>query len=114
VSDFRLEVVYIGEGRIYMDDNSIIQLYWENGQAISITSEKFDTVIAGKEESKEFNGTSITAGYFVTDPNSKGEQNMIYYATFELGSSKIYLENSGMKDNSEATKNQLAEVIKNS
>jgi len=42
VSDFRLEVVYIGEGRIYMDDNSIIQLYWDrNDQAISITSKKY-------------------------------------------------------------------------
>ncbi len=70
-----------------------------------------DTVIAGKEESTEINDTSISAGYFVTDPNSKGEQNTIYYATFELGSCKIYLENSGTKDNSEATKNQLVEVI---
>ncbi len=70
-----------------------------------------DTVIVGMEESTEINGTGITAGYFVTDPNSKGEQNAIYYATFELGSCKIYLENSGTKDNSEATKNQLAEVI---
>ncbi len=71
----------------------------------------FDTVIVGKEESTEINGTSIIAGYFVTDPNSKGEQNAIYYAAFELGNCKIYLENSGTKDNSEATKNQLAEVI---
>jgi len=42
VSDFCLEVVYIGEGRIYMDDNSIIQLFWDrNDQAISETSEKY-------------------------------------------------------------------------
>lgn len=53
-----------------------------------------DTVIVGKEESAELNGISITAGYFVTDPNSKGEQNAIYYATFELGNCKVYLENS--------------------
>ncbi len=70
-----------------------------------------DTVIVGKEESTEINGTNITAGYFVTDPNSKGEQNAIYYATHELGSCKMYLENSGTKDNSEATKNQLVEVV---
>ncbi len=70
-----------------------------------------DTVIAGKEESAEIDGINITAGYFLTDPNSKGEQNAIYYAAFELGSCKMYLENSGTKEDSEATKNQLAEVI---
>ncbi len=70
-----------------------------------------DTVIDGTEERTEINGINITAGYFVTDPNSKGEQNAIYYAALELGSCKVYLENSGAKENSEAIKNQLAEVI---
>lgn len=42
MSDFRLEVVYIGERRISMDDNSIIQMYWDrNDQAIRATSEKY-------------------------------------------------------------------------
>jgi len=70
-----------------------------------------DAVIAGKEQSTKINGTSITAGYFVTDSNSKGKQNAIYYSAFELGNCKIYLENSGTIENSETTKNQLAEVI---
>lgn len=59
----------------------------------------------------QVNGTSITAGYFVTDPNSKGEQNAIYYAAFEIGTCKVYVENGGTKADSEATKNQLAEII---
>ncbi len=71
-----------------------------------------DTVIVGTEEASKINGVSIVAGYFITEPNSKGEQNSIYYATFEIGSCKVYLENAGTKDNSETTKNQLAEVIK--
>lgn len=70
-----------------------------------------DTVIEGTEENTEINDTRITAGYFVTDPNSKGEQNTIYYATLETGDCKIYLENAGTKANSETTKKQLAEVI---
>lgn len=70
-----------------------------------------DTVIDGTEENTEINGVTITAGYFVTDPNSKGEQNAIYYATFEIDSCKVYLENAGTKADSETTKNQLAEVI---
>jgi len=70
-----------------------------------------DTVIVGTEENTEINGITIAAGYFVTDPNSKGEQNAIYYAAFEIDACKIYLENAGTKADSETTKNQLAEVI---
>lgn len=47
----------------------------------------------------------------MTDPNSKGERNTIYYATLEIGNCKVYLENAGTKANSEVTKNQLVEVI---
>lgn len=71
-----------------------------------------DTVIEGIENSTEINGTSVKAGYFITDPNSRGERNAIYYAAFEQGNIKYYLVNSGTKNESEATKNQLAEVIK--
>lgn len=70
-----------------------------------------DTVIVGTEKVSEINGITIVAGYFVTDPNSRGEQNAIYYATFEIGDCKVYLENGGMKDDSETIKNQLAEII---
>ncbi len=84
-----------------------------NVKAVISTSDVqlLDTVIAGTEETSKINGVSIVAGYFITEPNSKGEQNAIYYATFELGSCKVYLENAGTKDNSETTRNQLAEVI---
>ena len=85
----------------------------ENAKVVISTTDiaLLDTKIVGSEESSEVNGTSVTAGYFVTDPNSRGEQNAIYYATFEIGDCKVYLENGGMKDDSETIKNQLAEVI---
>ena len=70
-----------------------------------------DTEIAGAEKNTEINGTDVTAGYFVTDPNSRGEQNAIYYASFEMGGCIVYLENAGTKDDSETTKMELAEVI---
>lgn len=70
-----------------------------------------DTVIIGTESTTEINGVDIAAGYFETEPNSKGKRYTIYYATFEIGGSKIYLENAGPADESEAAKNQLAEVI---
>ena len=85
----------------------------ENIKMIISTSnvQLLDTVIEGTEESSEINGITIAAGFFVTDPNSKGEQNAIYYATFEIDGCKVYLENVGTKADSETTKNQLAEVI---
>ncbi len=70
-----------------------------------------DTEIAGTEETSEVNGVSIIAGYWITKPNSKGEQNVIYYAAFALGACKVYLENAGAKDEREAIKDQLAEVL---
>lgn len=70
-----------------------------------------DTEIVGNEESTEINGISVTAGYFITDPNSKGEQNAIYYATFQLGDSSIYVENAGAKAESESVKNDLSIII---
>ena len=70
-----------------------------------------DTEISGNEEISTVNGTSVTAGYFVTDPNSNGEQNAIYYATFKLGDSTIYVENDGAKTESETIKNDLATII---
>ena len=47
----------------------------------------------------------------MTDPNSRGEQNAIYYAAFEMSGCTVYLENAGAKADSKATKNQLAEVV---
>ena len=70
-----------------------------------------DTEISGNEEISTVNGTSVTAGYFVTDPNSNGEQNAIYYATFKMGDSTIYVENDGAKTESETIKNDLATII---
>lgn len=70
-----------------------------------------DTIIEGNEESSIVNGIPVTAGYFVTKPNSKGKKTAIYYAFFELGNSRIYVENAGAEDKSEIVKNELADMI---
>ena len=79
----------------------------ENAKVVISTTDiaLLDTKIVGSEESSEVNGTSVTAGYFVTDRNSVGEQNVIYYATFKLGDSTVYVENAGAKTESESVKN---------
>ncbi len=70
-----------------------------------------DTMIIGNEENTKVYNTNVTAGYFITKPNSKGEQNIIYYATFKLGNNSIYLENAGTKKERERVKNDLVNVI---
>lgn len=79
---------------------------------ISTTDIKLlDTEIIGIEETSIVNGTSVIAGYFETAPNSSGEQNAIYYATFKLGDSTVYVENAGNKSESENVKNDLSIII---
>ena len=70
-----------------------------------------DTIVEGEETSSKVGGTSVTAGYLVTDPNSRGEQTVIYYAEFQLGGSIVYVEHAGAKAESEQIKNDLAEII---
>lgn len=70
-----------------------------------------DTVIAGREESTQVKGVAVTAGYFVTSPNSRGEKNVIYYASFELGGSSIYVEGSGTQARSGAVREEAASVV---
>lgn len=70
-----------------------------------------DTIIVGSEQSEQVSGVSVTAGYFLTDANSKGVKTAIYYASFDLGGSKVYVENAGTESQSEEVKNELATVI---
>lgn len=70
-----------------------------------------DTTIVGNENATEVDGVSVTAGYFLTDPNSSDEQTVIYYATFELGDCTVYVENAGSKTDREIVKNDLATII---
>lgn len=70
-----------------------------------------DTVIEGEEMNSNVEGAPIYAGYFITDRNSKGKRNIIYYATFKLGENTLYVEHAGLEENSETIRNELTEVI---
>jgi hypothetical protein len=56
-------------------------------------------------------GTPVTAGYFETEPNSKGLKNIIYFATFKLSDVAYYVELSGAKADEEVVKNEISEII---
>lgn len=63
------------------------------------------------ETNAVFGDLPVTAGYFITDPNSRGEQIVIYYADFKLGDSTVHMENAGSSQDSETIKNELVEAI---
>lgn len=68
-----------------------------------------DAVIDGEENTSNVDGVSVNAGYFIDD-TSRGK-NIIYYATFSLGESIVYVEHAGTKDKSEKVKNEIADMI---
>lgn len=69
-----------------------------------------DTVIDGTETPNEVLGVPVTAGFFVTGPNSRGIRNAIYYVSFELDGYGVYLEHGGAQQDSQTVKQELVAV----
>lgn len=70
-----------------------------------------DAVVVGSEKASVIEGIDVTAGYFLTDPNSKGVRTAIFYASFELGDYTIYVEDAGPDSESETISSNLAATI---
>lgn len=68
---------------VFSDNKELIGFEGNIGNAKMVISTTdiplLDTEIVGIEEISTVNGTSVIAGYFVTDRNSVGAQNIIYY-----------------------------------
>ena len=52
------------------------------------------------------NGISVEAGYFFGNAN-----NVIYLAEFKLGESTVYIEHSGLKEENNTVKKEIADII---
>ena len=52
------------------------------------------------------NGISVEAGYYFGDAN-----NVIYFAEFKLGESTVYIEHSGLKEENDTVKKEIADII---
>ena len=52
------------------------------------------------------NGISVEAGYFFGNAN-----NVIYVAEFKLGESTVYIEHSGLKEENDTVKKEIADII---
>lgn len=70
-----------------------------------------DYVFGSETKSSDVLGTAVIAGYFETEPNSKGLKNVIYFATFKLSDVAYYVELSGAKADEEVVKNEISEII---
>jgi|GEM_PF-434389 len=70
-----------------------------------------DTVIETKRTTSEVNGIPVSAGYWLTDKNSNGEQNIIYLASYEQDGVTVYLENSGSLGEEDKVKADIANVV---
>lgn len=64
-----------------------------------------DLVVEGEEKASDVDGVSVNAGYFTSG------KTVIYYATFKLGESTVYIENAGKKDESETVKTEITSAI---
>ena len=70
-----------------------------------------DDSVSGNEEYSEINGVPVTAGYFVTDANSKGVKTIIYFASFEVNGAVAYLELGGDTANSASLRAEISALV---
>lgn len=107
-----------GTGYFDREDNSLIGFSGQTESGVRIhlsVQDKFprDVVIMSDREALIALGDGVTGfgGYFVTDANSRGERNAIYYAALCFGEVNVYLEAGGTLAESEMTKAELTAAI---
>ncbi len=70
-----------------------------------------DYVLDGDIKTSDVLGTPVTAGYFETKPNSRGEKNVIYFASFRLSGLGYYVELGGREAESAALREEFSSLI---
>ena len=70
-----------------------------------------DMVIETNRKTSEVNGIPVSAGYWITDKNSKGEQNIIFLASYEQDGVTVYIENAGRLGDEDKVKADIAGVV---
>jgi hypothetical protein len=56
-------------------------------------------------------GTTVTAGYYVSNPNKDGDSYVACFATFGLNDISYYVELSGSETVEEAVKNEISDIV---
>ncbi len=70
-----------------------------------------DAVIAGNETASSVAGIPVTMGYYITKPDSRGEQLAIFFGSFKIGNTNVYVECFGDKSEAKEVSQTTAELI---
>ncbi|NLK88308.1 MAG: hypothetical protein GX279_12610 [Clostridiaceae bacterium] len=70
-----------------------------------------DYIIVGDTKTTDVLGTEVTAGYFESSPNSKGESNVICFAKFKLSETAYYVEIVGRDTEKETVREEITDLI---
>ena len=70
-----------------------------------------DVVIEGNETTSLVVGIPVTTGYFITNPNSRGEQLAVFFGSFKIGNTNAYVECFGDKSEADEVSQTTAELI---
>jgi hypothetical protein len=93
------------------EDNSVLGIEGKYADMNIIVSVKginlVDCVIGDMEIASDVDGVLISAGYY-TDGKK-----VSYYASFDLGNSTVYIENTGVKGEKETVKSDIVSAIQN-
>ncbi|MCL2082125.1 MAG: hypothetical protein FWH04_02660 [Oscillospiraceae bacterium] len=73
--------------------------------------------IAEMQATKQFqhmasviNGVQVSAGYFITHENSRGERSVIYMASYEVNGNNVYIECGGSLERSDEIRAEIARI----
>lgn len=70
-----------------------------------------DYILDGDTNTTDVSGTEVTAGYFESNPNSKGQRSIICFASFKLSDISYYVELGGREAEKEAAKEDITTLI---
>jgi len=70
-----------------------------------------DTLIEIGSNFSEINGVEVSAGYWITHANSRGERNIIYRAAYETNGVTVYVECGGSLERSDEIRKEISLAI---
>lgn len=101
-----------GDGTLFNIDAQVLNASGAKTY-IQIAPDKvaLDYVLDGEVKASSVLGTAVTAGYFETKPNSRGQLNVIYFTKFGLSGLDYYVELGGAADKKEELQQELTTLI---
>ena len=70
-----------------------------------------DVIIDTNRKASVINGIHVSAGYFITDANSKGIRNIIYVASFKIDGVSVEVQTGGELSGNEKFRAEIAHIV---